>query len=61
MKLVSKKYLNEIYNNNAYLNMILIAIENVLDGNEPSDFEMSFEIVRRVWDLKEICDRMNSK
>jgi hypothetical protein len=45
--------------------MILIAIENVLDGNEPSDFEMSFDIVRRVWDLKEInrkiCDRMNSK
>lgn len=52
MKLVSKEYLQEIKSNNALLNMTLIAIDNILDGNEPNDFEMSFDTVRRVMELK---------
>lgn len=52
MKLVSKEYLREIQNSNAMLNMLLIAIDNILDGNDPTDFEMSFDTVRRVMELK---------
>ena len=36
------------------VNVLLEAIELVLDGKEPSDFELSFPIVRRVADLYEM-------
>ena len=29
-------------------------IEDILDGKEVSDFAMSFPVVRRVWDLKQL-------
>ena len=37
---------------NAYIEqgVLLEAIETILDGKEPSDFEMSYPIVRRVYD-----------
>ena len=35
-------------------NVLLDAIELALDGKEPSDFELSFPIVRRVVDLYEM-------
>jgi len=31
--------------------MILDAIESAAGGNEPSDFELSYPVVRRIWDL----------
>ena len=31
--------------------MILMAVAMALDGNEPSDFELSFPIVRKAWDM----------
>ena len=38
---------------NAYIEqgMIMDAIQDALNGKEPSDFELSYPIVRRVWDL----------
>ena len=33
------------------LDMILNAVGMALDGQEPSDFELSFPIVRKAWDL----------
>ena len=30
---------------------ILSAIKEALDGDEPSDFMLSFPVVRQVWDL----------
>ena len=31
---------------------ILEAVDDALDGNEPSDFMMSFPIVRKAWEVK---------
>ena len=31
--------------------MIISAISGALDGEEPSDFELSFLIVRKAWDI----------
>ena len=42
----------EAESDNAMMEMILDAIQNVLDGKEVSDFELSFPIVREVADLK---------
>ena len=35
------------------LSSIINTIKDVLDGKEVSDFEMSFSVVRAVYDLKE--------
>jgi len=37
--------------------MLLDSIEMALDGKEPSDFALSFPIVRRVWDA---CYTLNA-
>ena len=31
--------------------MILKAVARALDGEEPSDFELSFPVVRKAWDM----------
>jgi len=31
--------------------MILMAVARALDGEEPSDFELSFPVVRKAWDM----------
>ena len=42
----------------ALQDMLLSAIEDTLAGKEPSDFELSFGIVRHVYDLvQQNCDR----
>jgi len=47
LKMQLKQLLNDYVSQGA----ILEAIEQVLDGQEPSDFMLSFPIVRRVWDV----------
>lgn len=42
----------KIENDRVFFGMLLDAISNILDGGDPSDFEMSFGIVRRVMELK---------
>ncbi len=37
--------------------MIINAIGEALDGEEPSDFEMSFPIVRKAWDAYHEAER----
>lgn len=36
--------------------MIINAIGDALDGEEPSDFELSFPIVRKAWDVRHEAD-----
>lgn len=43
----------ELTNEIVMQDMILSAIQNAVDGVEPSDFELSYPIVRDVWDLVE--------
>ena len=31
--------------------MILNAVARALDGDEPSDFELSFPVVKKAWDM----------
>ena len=35
------------------MSAILEAIDDALDGNEPSDFMMSFPIVRKAWEVSQ--------
>lgn len=43
--------LDVLANNICVKNAILQAISEALDGREPSDFMLSFPIVRRVWEI----------
>lgn len=43
---------NENENDRIMFGMIIDAINNILDGGEPTDFEMSFGVVMRVMELK---------
>ena len=45
-----QEIINDWENEAIMANMILGAIEVALDGREPSDFEMSFPIVRQVYE-----------
>ena len=38
---------------------VLEAIEQILDGQEPSDFMLSFPLVRKAWDV--VCARKDCK
>ena len=46
-----KMQLKQLLNNYVSQGAILEAIEIILDGSEPSDFMMSFPIVRKVFDM----------
>jgi len=37
--------------------MVLNAVGSALDGEEPSDFELSFPIVRKAWDIYHAANR----
>ena len=45
----------ETENKLIHVEMLLYAIVEALKGKEPSDFELSFGIVRDVWDLYNLC------
>ena len=49
-----KKSYRALENNYVQLGAMLDAIEQILDDIEPSDFMMSFPIVRRVYDRIEL-------
>ena len=42
----------------ALLSSIINTIKDVLDGKEVSDFEMSFSVVRAVYDLKKLYNEI---
>jgi len=46
-----KAKLRNIESDYVYIGALLDAVGLVLDGKEPSDFMLSFPIVRRVYDL----------
>ena len=37
--------------------MVLNAVAMALDGEEPSDFELSIPIVRKAWDIYHVANR----
>lgn len=45
--------LRDLKNELTQSNAVLEAINQILDGGEPSDFMLSFPMVRKVWDLKQ--------
>ena len=46
-----KAKLRNIENDYVQIGAILEAIEQALDGQEPSDFMLSFPLVRKAWDV----------
>ena len=51
-----KEELTHYKNEAVKAHMLLDAIQKALDGEEPSDFELSFGIVREVYDLKQLLN-----
>jgi len=49
----------ECQNDLLIANSILEAINEALNGNEPSDFMLSFPIVRKAWDL--YCENLHPR
>ena len=43
--------LRQLENEYILLGSLLEAIEQILDGHEPSDFMLSFPLVRKAWDV----------
>ena len=48
-----KKYVDELENEVVWMRSIIDSITAILDGQEVSEFELSFPLVRRIADIKE--------
>jgi len=59
LKELRKKY-RELEDSYIETNMVLEAIQAALNGNEPSDFELSYPIVRQAWDLRKLSEDENN-
>ena len=46
-----KQVIRQLENEYILLGSLLEAVEMILDGNEPSDFMLSFPLVRKAWDV----------
>lgn len=46
-----KQLIRHLENEVVLQDMIIDAIRGALEGQEPSDFEQSFDVVRQVWEL----------
>ena len=51
----------ELVNEIVMQDMILNAIQNAVDGVEPSDFELSYSIVRDVWEAVQEKNRAEER